>query len=93
MPQGEEMSVIVPGQFRHTCVNGKWTCPTAPCQELSERGRIPIILAEEAYKEYAAQFGTQQSLARLNERGGFGADELAHLLFDRIKRLEMEQGE
>jgi hypothetical protein len=71
-----------------SCVNGKWTCPTAPCQGLSEKGRIPLALAQEAYKEYAAQGLSSQTLERLNERGGFGADELAILLFQRIKRLE-----
>jgi hypothetical protein len=70
------------------CFNGKWTCPTAPCQGQSERGRIPLILAEEAYEEYAARYGTRQSLKRLNERGGFGIDELAILLFQRIERIK-----
>jgi hypothetical protein len=45
-------------------------------------------VAEEAYKEYADQYGNSQSFERLCERGGFGIDELAILLFDRIKRLE-----
>lgn len=49
---------------------------------------VPREVAEEAYKEYAAQFGTSQSLDRLNERGGFGVSEIAILLFERIKRLE-----
>lgn len=48
---------------------------------------MPLVVAEEAHKEYAAQ-GYSQSLARLNERGGFGAAELAILLYQRIKRLE-----
>jgi hypothetical protein len=47
-----------------------------------------MLVAAEAYKEYAAQYGTGQSLARLNERGGFGWSELAILLYERIKRLE-----
>jgi hypothetical protein len=51
------------------------------------RGEIPYEVAEEAYKEYAAKYGTSQSLERLNERGGFGWAELAILLFERCKRL------
>jgi hypothetical protein len=70
-----------------TCRNGKWTCETVPCQGLSEQGRTPKFLAEEAYKEYAAEFGDRQTLGRLIERGGFGADEIALLLFFRIQRL------
>lgn len=71
-------------QFMRT--NDEWNCPTAPMQKSGTT--IPMKIAEEAYKEYAAQFGTSQSLARLNERGGFGAEELAILLYERIKRLE-----
>lgn len=41
---------------------------------------IPWWLAEIAYEHYAARFGTQQSLERLAERGGFGRDELVGLL-------------
>ena len=48
---------------------------------------IPYPIAEEAYKEYAAQYGTQQSLERLCERGGFGWEELATLLYERCLRL------
>jgi hypothetical protein len=78
-------------------VNGVWKdgagnlLPVAPLQGFVYLGRpvgIPMEIAEEAYKEYAAQYGTSQSLARLNERGGFDAAELASLLFDRIKRIE-----
>ena len=70
------------------CINGHWNCETAPCQKQSEPGLIPRDVAEEAYKEYADQYGNSQSFERLCERGGFGIDELAILLFDRIKRLE-----
>ncbi|CAI2035885.1 Uncharacterised protein [Serratia fonticola] len=49
---------------------------------------INIEIAQEAHKEYAAQFGKGQSLERLCERGGFSWYELASLLYDRIKRLE-----
>ncbi|MCB5312093.1 hypothetical protein [Yersinia intermedia] len=51
----------------------------------------PTILAEyaeEAYKEYRAQFGTRQSLERLYERGGFSYAEMVMLLYQRVKRLE-----
>ena len=41
---------------------------------------IPWWLAEEAYKVYSAKYGTQQSLERLAERGGFGREELVWLL-------------
>lgn len=68
--------------------NGVWNCPVMPIQKSG--ATIPAAIAEEAYKEYAAQFGTSQSLARLNERGGFGAEELAMLLFQRIERLQQE---
>jgi hypothetical protein len=76
--------------FNPTCLNGKWQCPTAPCQGLSEKGRIPLALAEEAYKEYLLSYGACQTFERLNERGGFGADELAILLFRRIHRLSQD---
>jgi hypothetical protein len=33
--------------------------------------------AELIYKEYSALYGTGQSLERLNERGGFGWEEVA----------------
>lgn len=72
------------------CVNGKWNCPTAPCQKPSQPGHIPLKIAEEAYKEYAAQYGTQQSFERLNERGGFSTDEIAILLCERCRRLSRE---
>lgn len=41
---------------------------------------IPWWLAEEAYKFYAKEFGTAQSLERMAERGGFGREELLSLL-------------
>lgn len=72
------------------CINGKWTCETAPCQGLCEKGRIPLVVAQEAYKEYSAQGLSSQTLERLNERGGFAADELAILLYERIKRMEAQ---
>jgi len=41
---------------------------------------IPWWLAEEAYAYYSARYGTQQSLERLAERGGFGREELLRFL-------------
>ena len=41
---------------------------------------IPWWLAEIAYEHYVELFGTQQSLERLAERGGFGREELMRLL-------------
>jgi len=54
------------------------------------RDRAPTLsktFAEYAYVEYAAQYGTQQSLDRLHERGGFGVEEMLILLVERIDRL------
>lgn len=48
---------------------------------------IPWSHAQEAYAYYASQYGTQQSLERLAERGGFGADEVVALLVGRIGQL------
>ncbi len=62
--------------------------PTACIQTSSYDREVPLVIAEEAYKEYAARYGTSQSLDRLCERGGFGASELAILLFWRVRRLE-----
>ena len=42
--------------------------------------QIPWWLAEEAYRYYSARYGTQQSLERLAERGGFGREELLTFL-------------
>lgn len=41
---------------------------------------IPWAVAEMAYQSYSAWFGTEQSLERLAERGGFGREELLVLL-------------
>lgn len=52
-----------------------------PVHELGEpHGFIPWWLAEIAYKAYAKEFGTSQTLERLAERGGFGRKELMYLL-------------
>lgn len=47
---------------------------------LGFQGFIPWALAEEAYAVYAKRYGTDQSLERLAERGGFGTDELDDML-------------
>lgn len=58
-------------------------------QPITESQRsVPWMVAEEAYKEYAAQYSARQSLSRLAERGGFGPAELARFLFERIERLK-----
>jgi hypothetical protein len=58
-----------------------------PIQEEKQR-MIPTPIAEEAYKEYAEQYGKEQTFARLCERGGFGFTEMIILLYQRCCRLE-----
>ena len=41
---------------------------------------VPWWLAEIAYEYYAEQYGRQQSLERLHERGGFSRGELVSLI-------------
>lgn len=67
--------------------------PTSPCQnELgSSRPTIPRAWAEEAHREYAEQYGTVQSLERLEERGGFGLCEIISLLMDALNRARQER--
>ena len=48
---------------------------------------VPWYVAEEAYKEYAEEYGARQSLERLAERGGFCAVEISGLLAERCRRL------
>ena len=55
-----------------------------------QRKQIPWEQAEEAYEEYAAQHGKDQSLERLAERGGFSAEEIIELLYARILRLQKQ---
>jgi hypothetical protein len=43
---------------------------------------IPWHVAEIAYRHYAKAYGTDQSMNRLAERGGFGWTEFLHLYFD-----------
>lgn len=42
-------------------------------------GSVPWAAAEQAYRAYSARYGTEQSLERLAERGGFGLAEFAVL--------------
>lgn len=46
----------------------------------TQSSQIPWWLAEIAYEYYASQYGTDQSLERLAERGGFGREELVGLI-------------
>jgi hypothetical protein len=46
-------------------------------------GWVPWGVAELAYKVYVRRYGTDQSLEKLAERGGFGWTELINLLLDR----------
>jgi len=48
--------------------------------EHHEPSSVPWWLAEVAYEWYSKQYGKQQSLERLAERGGFGRDELIGLI-------------
>ena len=76
------------------CVNGVWKdgagreLDTFPIQKDLGESKVPLCVAEEAYKEYSARYGTNQTLQRLGERGGFGSSEIAILLYERCKRLE-----
>lgn len=47
--------------------------------QLNEPSSIPMALAEKVYENYAKRFGTQQSLQRLGQRGGFGIEEMDQL--------------
>jgi len=80
--------------MKFTRYNGVWKdsgdreLPIFPIQNNKLDCNVPLCIAEEAYKEYASQYGTSQSLERLGERGGFGCSEIAILLYERCKRLE-----
>ena len=72
--------------------NGEWQVDgkpveTFPVQDTRGQSRVPVVVAEEAYKAYTARYGSRQTLKRLGERGGFGAAEIAILLFQRCQRL------
>lgn len=84
------MSTFVKDNFGKWRTWGGLPIESFPLLIKEKDNTIPLIVAEEAYKEYAAQFGTQQTLNRLGERGGFGVSELAILLFERIKKLDTQ---
>lgn len=80
---------------RFVCIKGgQWkTKDSAPVESLPIQTRdcpnsLPRPIVEVAYKEYAAQHDTQQSLERLAERGGFGTTEIIILLYEHIERLD-----
>lgn len=73
--------------------SGKWTGPIAPVQSVGRMMTIPLPIAEEAWKEYAAQGHGGQSLQRINERAGFSVYEIIMLLNDRCRRLTAAQEE
>lgn len=75
-----------------SCVNGEWRSHGKPIKTfpLQVQKDVPLVVAEEAYKEYSKRYGTEQTLKRLGERGGFGGAEIAILLFERIQRLKGE---
>jgi len=50
---------------------------------------VPYEILEEAHKEY----GSDQTLKRIQERGGFGWHELVILLYARLKRTQRELAE
>ena len=77
-------------KMRFLCVNGEWRDNGKPTKTfpLQKDKDLPWVIAEEAYKEYKKRYGSQQSLERLAERGGFGQAEIAILLFQRIQRIE-----
>lgn len=50
--------------------------------------KVPWKLAEIAYVEYARRYGTDQSLERIAERGGFGLLEIADYLLAQLKDRE-----
>ena len=56
-------------------IQAGYSTTTAPPHPL----RIPWSVAEKAYCAYARLYGTQQSLERLAERGGFGGGEMDEL--------------
>lgn len=65
-----------------------------PIQRSYDRGvkphpmEIPWSVAELAYSQYAARYGTSQSLQRLSERGGFGPHEMDLFLPDWRERCD-----
>lgn len=55
-------------------------------RDRQRRPTLPMGVLELAYEEYSHRYGTSQSFARMNERGGFGLLEVIGLLADLIER-------
>jgi hypothetical protein len=78
----------------HATESGTPVERTFPIQGPTSHRRIPWWLAEEAFAVYSSRYGMSQSLERLAERGGFGAEEMDLFVpgwrdrIDRVKRLE-----
>lgn len=53
-------------------------------------GQVPWCVAELAYAEYSRLYGTDQSLQRLADRGGFSWCELVWLLRGNCSRSEFK---
>ena len=49
--------------------------------QASKAGQVPRVIAEAAYRDYKRRYGTQQSLDRMIERGGFSWAELVAFLY------------
>ena len=60
----------------------------APVQE-SSTGAVHPKVAEAAYREYSRLYGTDQSLSRMNQRGGFGWSELVEFLYSQIEKTDV----
>jgi hypothetical protein len=81
-----------------TMQDGAWkdaegrSVPEAPLLDAS-RGpcdKVPLVVAEEAWKEYSDQGYGRQSLTQMNQCGGFSAAEIMTLLYDRCLRLQQQ---
>ena len=72
--------------MKWTHYNGAWCVwrdgAYKPVEEapVQAENSVPMEVAAEAFKEYSARYGGQ-TLKRLCERGGFGAAEMALLLY------------
>ena len=70
----------VPDDTRPFPIQGGYLCHKPRGATRDAPSTVPWWLAQIAYDAYAKQYGTQQSLERLAERGGFGRAELLSLL-------------
>lgn len=60
--------------------DGQVPSPNPPHAATRLAGYVPWAVAEKAYETYARLYGTDQTLERLAERGGFAWSELVWLL-------------